>query len=152
MKNRRPGVHADAGPDRVRGLYLRVSASRTRYWFARLAVNGKRRDMGLVYPEISLAEARRRAIEARRLRTDGIDPVEDRRARREAVKRREAAATWTFEVTARAVHETLLPGWKNAKHGDPWINTLATYAFPIIGRKPVGSIDVSDVLGVLKPL
>ena len=37
VKNRRPGVHADAGPDRVRGLYLRVSASRTRYWFARLA-------------------------------------------------------------------------------------------------------------------
>ena len=56
VKNRRPGVHADAGPDRVRGLYLRVSASRARYWFARLVVHGKRRDMGLgSYPEIGLA-------------------------------------------------------------------------------------------------
>ena len=44
-----------------------------------------------------------------------------------------------------------MPGWKNAKHGDPWINTLAT-SFPVIGRKPVGHIDVSDVLGVLQPL
>lgn len=116
VNNRRPGIHADAGPDRVRGLYLRVSALRAGYWFARLVVNGKRRDMGLgSYPEVGLAEARRRATEARRMRADGIDPVEDRRTRREAVKRQEAAATWTFEVTARAVHETLLPGWKNAK-------------------------------------
>lgn len=59
VKNRRPGVHADAGPDRVRGLYLRVSASRTRYWFARLVVNGKRRDMGLgSYPEIGPCSGR----------------------------------------------------------------------------------------------
>ena len=153
VKSRKPGVHADAGPDRVRGLYLRVSEGKARYWFCRLVVDGKRRDMGLgSYPELGLSEARRRAIEARRLRADGIDPIGDRQARRAAVRRQDATAAWTFEKTARAVHETLIPGWRNAKHGDQWINTLAAYAFPAIGRKPVGMIDVADVLEVLKPL
>ena len=40
VKSRKPGVHADAGPDRVRGLYLRVSGGKARYWFCRLVVNG----------------------------------------------------------------------------------------------------------------
>jgi len=50
------------------------------------------------------------------------------------------------------VHADLLPGFKNAKHGDQWINTLATYAFPKIGPRPVGEIDVAAVLDVLRPI
>ncbi|HQD84917.1 MAG TPA: integrase, partial [Quisquiliibacterium sp.] len=50
------------------------------------------------------------------------------------------------------MHADLLPGFKNAKHGDQWINTLATYAFPKIGPRPVGEIDVAAVLDVLRPI
>ncbi len=39
----------------------------------------------------------------------------------------------TLEVSARLVYESLLPGWKNPKHGKQWITTLEQYAFPTIG-------------------
>src|SRR5690606_13311170 len=40
----------------------------------------------------------------------------------------------------------------NAKHGDQWRNTLATYASPVIGKMPVDVIDVHHVEAVLAPI
>ena len=44
------------------------------------------------------------------------------------------------------------PGWKNAKHADQWANTLATYAYPKLGNKPVNAIETNDVQEVLAPI
>ena len=44
--------------------------------------------------------------------------------------------TPTFEEFARQVHIERMPTWKNAKHGQQWINTLRDYAFPKIERMP----------------
>ena len=79
-KTRGPAVLHDGG-----GLYLRVSPTGAKSWVFRFQLNGKRRDMGLgPYPDISLAEARGRAIEHRRLRHDGIDPLAAKAAQRHA--------------------------------------------------------------------
>ena len=60
-----PGRHGD---DAVRGLMLVVQAGGSRSWVLRYQMAGWRRDMGLgPYPEIGLARARERAMEARRL-------------------------------------------------------------------------------------
>jgi integrase len=59
---------------------------------------------------------------------------------------------WTFGKAATEVHKTLLPGWKNPKHGDQWINTLTTYAIPKIGERAVAEVDVGAVVEVLKPI
>jgi len=53
---------------------------------------------------------------------------------------------------AGAYIEAHRAGWRNAKHGDQWANTLKTYAFPIIGDKPVADVTVADVLAVLTPI
>ena len=53
---------------------------------------------------------------------------------------------------ARQVHVDRLPTWKNAKHGAQWINTLADYAFPRIGRRPVSDIGQPEVLSCLSPI
>ena len=90
----------------------------------------KRRDMGLgVYPDVSIADVRERALEARKLIASGLDPIIESRK-----KRKEQVASFvhvpTFEEAARTVHEEYKSGWSNGKHVDQWINTLATYAFP----------------------
>ena len=93
---------------------------------------------------MSLAEARDLAHEMRKAARAGIDPAAQRRAAREGVV--------TFEVAAETVHGQRVKSWGNAKHRDQWITTLRTYAFPIIGRLPVGEVASGDVLRVLLPI
>lgn len=57
-----------------------------------------------------------------------------------------------IEELSRQVHVERLPTWKNEKHGQQWINTLAEYAFPKIGRLPVDSIGQPEVLSILSPI
>ncbi len=76
----------------------------------RLAVNGKRRDLGLgAWPVVLLAQARQKAIANRTLVANGDDPL--------AEKRR---AGPTFEQAARAVYELNRPTWKNRNHIANW--------------------------------
>lgn len=58
----------------------------------------------------------------------------------------------TFEEIAQQVHIDRMPTWKNAKHGQQWINTLRDYAFPKIGPMPVDSIDQPEILMCLSPI
>ena len=145
-----PGMHSDG---EVRGLYLRVSDHGSRGWLLRFMLRGRRRDMWLgSSSEITLAEAREAARSARKLIKAKVDPIEHRRRDQAEAVRLDGLRMWTFTRAAQAVHETLLPGWKNPKHGDQWINTLTAYAFPKIGEKPVGEVDVAAVLDVLRPI
>lgn len=129
VKSRKAGVYADAGPGRVRGLYLRVSPTGVRYFFIRYILKGRRHDFCIgSCPEVSLAEARSKAIEARRLKLQGIDPVQARRQSKASEKREQAVASWTFKKCAEEVHKTLETGWKNPKHGKQ--------CWPLLQRTP----------------
>lgn len=144
------GMHADAA---CRGLYLRVAPTGARNWILRYQLAGRRRDMGLGgLPDVSLAEARELAGDLRKLLRKGVDPLDQALGERRHHERSQKLAAWTFMRCAEAVHETLKPGWKNPKHADQWINSLATYAGPFIGDKPVAAIDVAAVLDVLRPI
>lgn len=150
VRNRPPGLHQDG---EVAGLYLRVTDSGARGFLLRYMLAGRRRDLWLgSTSELTLAQARDAAREQRRRIKAGVDPVEERVAERARAKHERALTEWTFERAARAVHADLLPGWKNPKHGDQWINTLSTYVFPKVGSRAVGTIDVAAVVDVLKPV
>ena len=112
---------------------------------------GKRRDMGLgVYPEVAIIEARLQANAARSQVNQGIDPID---ARAGAVKESKVENdALTFSEAANKVHADMKVGWQNAKHQAQWINTLKTYAFHIIGDKPVREVEVSDIADVLRPI
>src|ERR1700730_4830757 len=74
-KLNKPGMYADGG-----GLYLQVIASGAKTWIYRFMLNGKAREMGLgPLHTVSLAEAREKARECRKLRLEGIDPNEARK-------------------------------------------------------------------------
>lgn len=133
-----PGRHGDG-----RGLFLYVKPSGARSWVMRYQVQGRRRDLGLgAYPDVSLAMARDRASEARRLITEGKDPIAHRQQARPA----------TFKDAALELIESKRSGWKNAKHAAQWTATLDAYVFPKIGRVQVANIETADVISTLTPI
>lgn len=133
-----PGRHGDG-----RGLFLYVKASGARSWVLRYQVIGKRHDLGLgAYPEVSLAMARDRALQARRMIQEGEDPI---------AKKRQAKPK-TFKDAALELIESKRPGWKNAKHAAQWTSTLEAYVFPGLGGMQAARIETADVMGVLKPI
>lgn len=133
-----PGRHGDG-----RGLFLYVKPSGARSWVLRYQVQGRRRDLGLgAYPEVSLAMARDRAAEARRLIAEGGDPI---------AKKRQAKPK-TFRDAASELIESKRPGWKNAKHAAQWTSTLEAYVFPKIGAVQVAKVETSDVIATLTPI
>src|SRR5262249_53098483 len=103
------------------------------------------------FPLFGLQDARAKALDARRKRHEGIDPIEARRAER-ARQRLDAAKTITFKQCAESYINAHGAGWRNRKHAAQWGATLATYAYPIIGTLPVQAVDTGLVLKVLEPI
>lgn len=133
------------------GLYLQVGGAGAASWIFRYTVNGKQRWMGLgPYVDVSLAQARELARECRVLRRAGIDPIAEKQSVR-ATERRSAAKQRTFKSLANEYIEAREHKW-SAKHSAQWAATLETYAYPIIGNVPVGSIGIDQVVEILKPI
>lgn len=143
----RPGMYADGG-----GLNLYVQAGGAKSWVYRYMLKGRAREMGLGPTHtISLSEAREMAREARRLKFDGIDPIDHRRSAR-ARSTLEAASDFTFKQAAQAYIRANKAGWRNDKHAAQWESTLTTYAHPIFADRGVAEIDTGLVLAVLEPI
>ena len=80
------------------GMSLLVKPNGSKYWRFRFRFGGKQHLMAFgVYPEISLANARQKREEARKLVAAGIDPREHKRA----LKEEQAKEIITFEKVAR---------------------------------------------------
>lgn len=141
------GLHSDGG-----GLYLRVTKDGGKFWMFRFMLHGKAREMGLgPLHALSLAEARTKAVECRKLLNEGIDPIEARSS--EHIKKRlEAARAKTFRQCAEAYIEAHEAAWSNAKHKWQWENTLERFAYPVFGDLPVQDVDVTLVMKVLDPI
>lgn len=141
------GMYADGA-----GLYLRVTREGTKNWVLRYMLDRRPRWMGLGPLALyGLADARARALDARRKRHEGIDPIEARRAER-ARQRLDAAKTITFKQCAETYVAAHRAGWRNEKHAAQWSATLSAYAYPIIGALPVQAVDIGLVLKVLEPI
>jgi integrase len=143
----KPGYTGDGG-----GLYLQISKFGTATWVFRYRVGDKLRTAGLGSLDTwSLAQARERARLMRQQRDDGIDPIDDRRARRtrESV---EAAKVKTFRECAEAYIKSQQAGWRSHKSHAAWTATLETYVYPVFGKLPVQAVDVGLVLGAIEPI
>jgi integrase len=144
---KRRGYYNDGG-----GLYLRVAEGGSKSWVFRFKAGPRLREMGWgSVATLSLQEAREKARECRKLRLDGIDPIEHRKATRTAATLG-AAKVMTFKEAAEAYVATHRDSWKNEKHRHQWLSTAATYAYPTLGTLPVQTIDVDLVLKVLQPI
>ena len=141
VKTAGPGMHGVSGP---KGLHINVQSSgASRSWILRVQRNSKRYDLGLgPFPEVTLVEAREKAMARRREILAGVP----------ALAHRQAPRGMTFREAAEACLAVKAPDWKNAKHRQQWANTLAEYVLPLIGDRDVKSIETADVLAVLRPI
>ena len=119
-----PGRYGDGNT-----LFLHVAPGGSKSWVQRLTVAGKARDIGLGgWPLVSLAEARGKAFDNRKIARSGGDPL--------AGKRR--AKVRTFEAVAREAHKANRAGWRSEKHAFNWLSSLERYAFPVLGADAGG--------------
>ena len=152
------GRHAVGGVD---GLHLRI-VDGSRAWVLRVAVGKKvddqgkvkihRRDIGLgSFPEVSLSEAREKARELKKKIRDGIDPLQEKQERLNALKIQKHRAK-TFRECAEVVIAKKTLELKNQKHIGQWSSTLETYIYPTLGDLIVGTITKVDIAAVLEPI
>ncbi|QWG11033.1 integrase arm-type DNA-binding domain-containing protein [Bradyrhizobium sediminis] len=150
VKNAKPGDKLTDGG----GLRLDVDRNGNRAWVFRFTspVTSKERYAGLgPAADVTLAQARDAAQEARALLRKGVDPIEHRNAQRTAAKV-EASRSITFKAYATQYIAGKESGWKNDKHRQQWTNSLRDYAYPIIGHLAVADVDTEAVLKVLRPI
>jgi integrase len=141
------GYHPDGG-----NLYLCVRPSGAKSWIFRYRHGGREREMGLgSLATFSLAEARERALQQRKLLADGIDPLCAKSVAQLQRKKTDASVI-TFSNAAKEYIASHRSGWKSDKHADQWTNTLETYAYPVFGRLPVSSVTTELVMRVLQPI
>jgi integrase len=146
-KDLKPGLYGDGN-----GLYLQVSNTKTKAWVFRFMIAGRARKMGLGdFERVTLVDARKKAMAAHSLVVDGIDPIEERDARKAAVAVEKAKAM-TFKECAEGYIQAHQSGWKSPKHASQWTATLATYAYHVIGALPVGAVDEAHVMKILQPI
>ena len=143
----KPGLYGDGG-----GLTLQITTTGAKSWLLRYMVAGKPFGMGLGPTHtVSLAEARQKALDARKLLIDGINPLAAKKQSKIAAALADAKMM-SFDQCAEAYILAHKAGWKNAKHGDQWTNTLKAYASPVFGHFPVAEIDTGLVVKCLAPI
>jgi integrase len=155
-----PGLHAVGS---VAGLCLQVDSNGARSWVLRAMIAGKRREMGLGgFPDVTLADARRAARDAREAIDQGRDPVEERRAAKARLLA-EAGRVKTFEQVCRDYLGAHEKAWKHPAHARAWKHTLLSIACngmdcgkagraEGLGKLTVGDIETTHVLDLLRPL
>ncbi len=135
-----PGRHADGN-----GLYLVVRPSLARSWIQRVTINKQRTDLGLgPYPLVSLAAARRAAIENLLTLRDGRDP------RVKAVPT-EGPMSPPFREIYEIVTENRRSNWKTKASEASWHRGFDKYVLPVIGDKPIATISLSNVRDIVLP-
>lgn len=145
----KPGLHAAGG---VAGLLLQVTKTGATSWILRTMVGSKRRDIGLGgFPDVTLAQAREKAREAKEQIKQGIDPVEQRKAAKGLLMAAQARGR-TFDDCARQYLKSKTEEFSNPKHAQQWANTLRDYATPVIGKLPVAAVELPHILKILEPI
>ncbi len=139
-----PGRHSDGG-----NLYLSISPNGGKRWMFLYMFNGRQREMGLggaSAGQVTLAEARSRAADARKLLNAGLDPLADKQTRKQT--EREIPTFGAFADEYLASHRSK---FRNDKHIAQWEMSLEVYCKPIRSMR-LNDIDTEAVLKVLKPL
>jgi integrase len=141
-KNLGAGKHPDG-----QGLWLVKRSKEAGKWILRLSISGKRREMGLGrWPDVSIAEARERAADARKTLRDGLDPIVER----------EKAKHKPHRLTVKEAIEGCFEARKAELKGDGeagrWMSPLKTHVIPKIGKVPVEDVDQHALKRVLDPI
>ncbi len=131
------------------GLYLEIIPAGGKYWRFKYQFAGKEKRLAFgVYPEVSLADARERRAQARKMVAAGNDPGEVKKeAKRLLIQKHEN----TFELIAREWHDNRLSKWTPI-HAKKILTRLEMHVFPRIGTRPIAEISTSELLSVMRKI
>lgn len=131
------------------GLSLLVEPNGSKSWRFRYRYAGKPKMISLgVYPTITLAEARARRDEARKIVAEGKNPSEVRKEQKLALRIQSENA---FEKIAREWHQMKSAKW-SAGYASDIIEAFQNDIFPYVGMRPVGEIKPLELLNVLRKI
>jgi integrase len=129
------------------GLFLLIMPSGGKYWRVKYFFAGKEKLLALgVYPEISLADARERRAQARKVLAAGNDPGE---AKKEAKRLATLKNANSFEAVAREWFEKRKHEWTPST-ADAVLARLDKYVLPKLGPKPIADITSPEILAMLR--
>lgn len=127
------------------GLFLLVHPNGSKYWRFRYRFGGKEKMLAFgVYPDVSLANAREKRDEARKLVASGVDPSE----KRKEVKEEQQKEFNTFEKVARDWHATNKK-WSEG-HSHRVLKSLEDNIFAAIGKRNIAELKTRDLLEPIK--
>lgn len=133
----------------ARGLYLEVNPAGGRYWRYKYKFMGKERRLALgVFPDVSLADAREKRDQAKKLLATGVDPAEQKKLAK--ITAMVNAAT-TFELVGREWYANQKEAWAE-KHGANILRRLEMDVFPEIGSRPVKDITPLELLAMIRKI
>ncbi|MEA5115976.1 MAG: integrase arm-type DNA-binding domain-containing protein [Geobacteraceae bacterium] len=130
------------------GLYLQVTPNGGKWWRFKYRFDGKEKLLSLgVYPDISLADARERRNEARKLVANGVDPSV---ARKEGKKAKADLLANSYESVAREWHKHMQGNKEWAPdHATTIMNRLEKDIFPWIGGTPITEVTAKEIKAIL---
>lgn len=131
------------------GLYIEVSPNGSKLWRLKFRFGGKEKRLALgAYPEVSLAEARKRRDEARGMLREGVDPSLER-------KRNKAAAKISVHDSFERVAEEYIAKMEKEGRATATISKARWFLDllrPAIGKMPIRDVDPQMLLAALKKL
>ncbi|EPI2106466.1 tyrosine-type recombinase/integrase [Providencia rettgeri] len=128
------------------GLYLLVKTNGGRYWRLKYRIDGKEKLLAIgIYPTVTLADARRKRDDAKRLLADGIDPNQQRKEQKQASK---IDSVNTFKNIALEWYEGRKDRW-SVGYRDDMMDAFEKDVFPYIGNRPIAEIKPMELLEVL---
>ena len=144
-----PALHSVGG---VAGLLLQVTPTGAKSWIYRTRIAGKRRSIGLGgFPDVTLGQARDKARETRDKIAEGIDPVEERQAKRRDLLAAQLS-TMTFADATRQYMKMKSKEFRDPRQAGQWEGSLELHAMPHIGKVPVRDIELPHIKAVLDPI
>ena len=134
------------------GMYLLVKATGSKCWRLKYRIGGREKLMAFgMYPDVSLADARGRREQARKLLANGVDPSAiKQKAKQEKVKILQIAEN-SFRNLATEFHKVKSPMWTEG-HAKQWMSNLEKYAMPAIGNKPITDIEPMDIMQIMRDM
>ena len=128
------------------GLYLEVTPSGGKWWRLKYRYLGKEKRMSLgTYPIVGLKDARERREQAKKLLSQGVDPLQDRQKNKATALAVAREGAITFEFAAR--------DWYDKKTRHLTVKTrrsvrsrLEKHLLPVIGAKPIAFLEPIDIL------
>ncbi|CAM3938182.1 tyrosine-type recombinase/integrase [Klebsiella pneumoniae] len=131
------------------GLYLLVNPNGSRYWRLKYRIAGKEKLLALgVYPDITLAEARQKRADAKKVLTAGGDPGQEKQEEKQA---KEQAVANSFERLAMEWHSHKSTSWSEG-YAEHLLMYLKKDIFPFIGQKAITDISQVEMLNVLRKM